>query len=72
MRVAAGNSKKKPTKKTGGDKIVRRELNKVLTSGTLVDGEMLTDEQAGHCVSLRVRVYAVLFRNDYLTSSSGR
>jgi len=29
-----------------------RELNKVYTNGTLVDGELLTDEQAGHCVSV--------------------
>ncbi|CAE6431730.1 unnamed protein product [Rhizoctonia solani] len=36
-----------------GDKIVRRELNKVLTNGTLVDPELLQDEQAGHCVSIR-------------------
>jgi DNA mismatch repair ATPase MutS len=28
-------------------------LNKVYTNGTLVDEELLTDEQAGHCVSLR-------------------
>ncbi|GBE83778.1 DNA mismatch repair protein [Sparassis crispa] len=37
----------------GKDKIVRRELNKVYTNGTLVDPELLTDEQAGHCVSIR-------------------
>ncbi|KAF8609778.1 DNA mismatch repair protein Msh6 [Ceratobasidium sp. AG-I] len=35
------------------DKIVRRELNKILTNGTLVDPELLQDEQAGHCVSIR-------------------
>lgn len=28
------------------------ELNKVYTNGTLVDPEMLTDEQAGHCVAI--------------------
>ena len=31
----------------------RRELNKVYTNGTLVDEELLTDEQAGHCISIR-------------------
>ncbi|QRW04819.1 DNA mismatch repair protein MutS [Ceratobasidium sp. AG-Ba] len=36
-----------------GDKIVRRELNKVLTNGTLIDLSFLQDEQAGHCVSIR-------------------
>ena len=30
-----------------------RELNKVYTNGTLVDGELIIDEQAGHCVSIR-------------------
>ena len=29
------------------------ELNKVYTNGTLVDAELITDEQAGHCVSIR-------------------
>jgi len=29
-----------------------RELNKVFTNGTLVDPELLTDEQAGHCVAI--------------------
>ncbi len=29
-----------------------RELNKVYTNGTLVDAELLTDEQAGHCVCI--------------------
>ncbi|KAH9933798.1 uncharacterized protein B0H18DRAFT_1082925 [Fomitopsis serialis] len=58
MRLAAdkkgGKSKSKPTaEEKGKDKIVRRELNKVYTNGTLVDAELLTDEQAGHCVSIR-------------------
>ena len=33
-----------------------RELNKVYTNGTLVDAELLTDDQAGHCVSIRENV----------------
>jgi DNA mismatch repair protein MSH6 len=58
MRVA--NEKEKG--KTGGkkkpepkekEKIVRRELHKVYTNGTLIDGEMLHDDQAGHCISIR-------------------
>ena len=28
-------------------------LNKVYTNGTLVDAELLIDEEAGHCVSIR-------------------
>ncbi|KAG8216932.1 muts domain I-domain-containing protein [Butyriboletus roseoflavus] len=51
MRVA--KSKGKPTADKGKEKIVRRELNKVYTNGTLVDEELLTDEQAGHCISIR-------------------
>jgi hypothetical protein len=31
-----------------------RELGKILTNGTLVDANMLQDEQAGHLVSIRV------------------
>ena len=56
MRLAADKKTKgkKPTaEEKSKDKIVRRELNKVFTNGTLVDAELLTDEQAGHCVSIR-------------------
>lgn len=55
MRLAADKKSKSraaPEDK-GKDKIVRRELNKVYTNGTLVDAELLTDEQARHCVSIR-------------------
>ncbi|KIK54062.1 hypothetical protein GYMLUDRAFT_49011 [Collybiopsis luxurians FD-317 M1] len=52
MRLA---DDKKSGKPKGGEKekIVRRELNKVYTNGTLVDGEMITDDEAGHCISIR-------------------
>ncbi|KAI0642601.1 DNA mismatch repair protein Msh6 [Trametes meyenii] len=54
MRLAADKKNKKaPAADKAKDKIVRRELNKVYTNGTLVDAELLTDEQAGHCVSIR-------------------
>ncbi|KAF7971488.1 hypothetical protein HWV62_20944 [Athelia sp. TMB] len=54
MRMAADKKKGKPAEKDGGkEKIVRRELNKVYTNGTLVDDELLIDEQAGHCISIR-------------------
>lgn len=46
MRVAATAGK--------GKELVKRVLNKVFTNGTLVDGEFLNDEEAGHCISLRV------------------
>ncbi|KAF5310782.1 hypothetical protein D9619_007990 [Psilocybe cf. subviscida] len=56
MRMAAEkeSGKSKPKTKAAGaaDKIVRRELNKVYTKGTLVDQEFLPDEQAGHCISI--------------------
>lgn len=29
------------------------DLNKVYTNGTLVDDQLLSDEQAGHCISIR-------------------
>jgi len=51
MRVAA--SKEKGTK-TAEKGLVRRVLNKVFTNGTLVDGDFLVDEEAGHCISIRV------------------
>lgn len=36
------------------DKIVRRELAQVFTNGTIVDGVYLTDDEANHCVSIKV------------------
>lgn len=38
-----------------GKELVRRVLNKVFTNGTLMDGEYLNDEEAGHCISIRVK-----------------
>ncbi|KAF8636930.1 hypothetical protein AX17_003181 [Amanita inopinata Kibby_2008] len=52
MRLAANKSKGKTHEDHGKEKIVRRELNKVYTNGTLVDAELLTDDQAGHCVAI--------------------
>ncbi|KAI0049216.1 DNA mismatch repair protein Msh6 [Auriscalpium vulgare] len=53
MRVAANKGKGKVVADKQKDKIVQRELHKVYTNGTLVDEELLTDEQAGHCISIR-------------------
>ncbi|KAI0300141.1 muts domain V-domain-containing protein [Multifurca ochricompacta] len=53
MRVAANKSRGKLGDDKQKEKIVRRELNKVYTNGTLVDDELLTDDQAGHCLSIR-------------------
>ncbi|KAK1020004.1 DNA mismatch repair protein msh6, partial [Friedmanniomyces endolithicus] len=48
MREREDTSKtKKP------DKIIRRELASVLTSGTLVDGGMLQDDMATYCAAIK-------------------
>ncbi|KAJ7470392.1 muts domain V-domain-containing protein [Mycena latifolia] len=52
MRVKADKSKGKISADKSKEKIVRRELNKVYTNGTLLDPEMLTDDQAGHFISI--------------------
>ncbi|TEB23394.1 DNA mismatch repair protein msh6 [Coprinellus micaceus] len=52
MRLAADKGKGKVSADKEKDKIVRRELNKVYTNGTLVDPSLLTDENAGHCVCI--------------------
>jgi DNA mismatch repair protein MSH6 len=36
------------------EKVIRRELASVLTSGTLVDGGMLQDDMATYCVAIKV------------------
>lgn len=52
MRLAANKkSKKAPAEDKAKDKIVCCELNNVYTNGTLVDEELLTDEQL--CVDPR-------------------
>ncbi|SDA02255.1 BZ3501_MvSof-1269-A2-R1_C50g00263 [Microbotryum saponariae] len=55
IRVKDGKANGKPAaKKTGSQKeIVRRELKSVLTSGTLVDGSLLTDDLSSHCVAIK-------------------
>ncbi|OJD33739.1 dna mismatch repair protein msh6 [Diplodia corticola] len=46
MRERGGPPKKE-------DKIIRRELSSVLTSGTLVDGSMLQDDMSTYCVAIK-------------------
>lgn len=50
MRERDGNKSGKAGKE---DKIIRRELACVLTSGTLVDGAMLQDDMSTFCVSIK-------------------
>ncbi|TFK22134.1 DNA mismatch repair protein msh6 [Coprinopsis marcescibilis] len=52
MRVAASKGQGKKSQDKAKDKIVRRELNKVYTNGTLVEPNLLTDENAGHCIAI--------------------
>ncbi|KAK4705468.1 DNA mismatch repair protein MSH6, partial [Phenoliferia sp. Uapishka_3] len=47
------DSKAKGGKATNGKAIVRRELKSVLTSGTLVEGSMLSDDLSNHCVAIK-------------------
>ncbi|EPS42150.1 hypothetical protein H072_3901 [Dactylellina haptotyla CBS 200.50] len=46
------------SKKKDADKIIRRELECVLTGGTLVDETMLQNEMATYCVSIKESVEA--------------
>jgi DNA mismatch repair protein MSH6 len=55
LRLKDGKANGKAGKDSGGKAIVRRELKSVYTSGTLVDGSMLTDDLSNHCVSIKVR-----------------
>lgn len=54
MRVKDGKASGKGKAVPKGKEIVRRELKSVLTGGTLVDGSMLTDDLASHCVAIKV------------------
>ncbi|GAA5968892.1 hypothetical protein JCM11641_000769 [Rhodosporidiobolus odoratus] len=44
---------KNPKKNGNGKEIVRRELKSVLTGGTIVEGDMLTDDMSNHCVAIK-------------------
>ena len=44
---------KKPKKE---EKVIRRELATVLTSGTLVDGGMLQDDMSTFCAAIKVQL----------------
>ena len=63
MRVAASKGKGAKTAEKG---LVRRVLNKVFTNGTLVDSDFLVDEEAGHCISIRVRNSATMSQSKFI------
>ncbi|KAG0139481.1 hypothetical protein CROQUDRAFT_54664 [Cronartium quercuum f. sp. fusiforme G11] len=46
-------SKSQPKPKPGGKEIVRRELRSVVTSGTIVDGSILTDDAATSLLAIK-------------------
>lgn len=50
------SSKAQPKPKTAGKEIVRRELRSVVTSGTIVDGSILTDDAATSLLAIKVSV----------------
>ncbi|GAA6023217.1 hypothetical protein JCM10207_004484 [Rhodosporidiobolus poonsookiae] len=56
-KAAGGKGAKAKGKSAGkqanGKEIVRRELKSVLTSGTIIEGEMLTDDMSNHCVAIK-------------------
>jgi DNA mismatch repair protein MSH6 len=54
MRERDGGNNKKTGKAGKDDKIIRRELNCVLTRGTLVDGGMLQDDMSTYCAAIKV------------------
>ncbi|KAM0755699.1 DNA mismatch repair protein Msh6 [Meredithblackwellia eburnea MCA 4105] len=57
MRVKDGKAKgKSGGTASNGKAIVRRELKSVLTSGTIVDGSMLTDDLSNHCVAVKEEI----------------
>lgn len=48
------------------------ELNKVYTNGTLVDSELLIDDEAGHCISIREDAEANAFGLCVLDSATSQ
>jgi DNA mismatch repair protein MSH6 len=52
-----------------GKGIVRRELKSVLTTGTIVDGSMLTDDLASHCVAIKVRLFCLTLMASFVNSA---
>lgn len=46
-------AKKTASKDDKGSKIVNRELKSVFTTGTIVDGGLLTDDLSNHCIAIK-------------------
>ncbi|KAM3555223.1 hypothetical protein MY1884_005710 [Beauveria asiatica] len=58
METNLGKEMRERQDKTGkkADKVISRQLACVLTAGTLVDGSMLQDDMAAHCVAIKESV----------------
>ena len=63
MRERGDGAKKKE------EKVIRRELASVLTSGTLVDGNMLQDDMSTYCVAIKASQHTQLYILSFLTRS---
>lgn len=48
-----GKGSKAKSKGSNEPKIVHRELKTVLTTGTIVDGQLLTDDLSDHCIAIK-------------------
>ena len=44
---------KTASKTKGGPSIVHRELKTILTTGTIVDGNLLTEDLSNHCIAIK-------------------
>lgn len=65
---------KQPGKPVKEEKIIRRELACVLTSGTLVDGGMLQDDMSTYCVAIKESVHEGLpaFGISFVDAATGQ
>lgn len=76
METNLGKEMRERQDKTGkkADKVISRQLACVLTAGTLVDGGMLQDDMAAHCVAIKESVVDGLpaFGIAFVDTATGR
>ncbi|OAA82355.1 DNA mismatch repair protein msh6 [Akanthomyces lecanii RCEF 1005] len=76
METNLGKEMRERQDKTGkkADKVISRQLACVLTAGTLVDGGMLQDDMAAHCVAIKESVIDDLpaFGIAFVDTATGR
>lgn len=61
METAIGKSMREKNEVVKSDKVIRRELTAVLTVGTLVDGNLITDDLSTYCMSIKVGNRALFY-----------